>query len=220
MGIMTESESFHEDRRTRKMSGVPGLPDARGNTFGAFHEAHKQLTRPAFLQRFTAPFLLAPVTVDRATWGGAVVLSLQKRTQGPSAQINVGRDPATNDVAVIHPSVSKRHAMFFQEDLRWYVMDVGSSNGTLLDEEELEPQEKAWITRDLVLIEFGDVRLTFTSPGAVYDLFEAIKRRDASQRLARQTPQARPRPEAPELEKDDDAPPSWMTAPAPPPKTS
>lgn len=51
--------------------------------------------------------------------------------------LTVGRDPASH-IVMNDGTVSWRHAMFKQEDMKWFVRDLGSRNHTFLNETQLE----------------------------------------------------------------------------------
>ncbi len=50
----------------------------------------------------------------------------------PDGEATFGRD-ATNLVAVVDPSVSRKHCMFRSEDGRFQIKDLDSRNGTLVN---------------------------------------------------------------------------------------
>ena len=65
----------------------------------------------------------------------------------------IGRDPQIADISVLHPSCSKQHAALQYrltpknlpdgttvKKVRPYIMDLGSANGTYLNDERIEPQ--------------------------------------------------------------------------------
>lgn len=47
-------------------------------------------------------------------------------------EILIGRDPGA-DIAIDDPSMSRRHALIVRRGGRYYLRDLGSSNGTYLD---------------------------------------------------------------------------------------
>ncbi len=54
--------------------------------------------------------------------------------------MTVGRDPMSN-IIINDDTVSWRHATLKQEDMQWYVRDMGSSNGTRLNDKPLTANE-------------------------------------------------------------------------------
>lgn len=47
-------------------------------------------------------------------------------------RITIGRDPS-NDVVIDHPVVSKRHAELVKQDGKFFILDLGSTNGTFVN---------------------------------------------------------------------------------------
>lgn len=84
------------------------------------------------------------LVVFDAEWIHPYVYPLRKR------EVIIGRVPG-NDVVLAKGNVSKRHAAVICSDGRWFVGDMGSSGGTLLNGRKVT---------DPVLIEPGD-RITF-----------------------------------------------------------
>jgi len=52
----------------------------------------------------------------------------------------VGRDPGC-DVVVADPYVSRTHARIFYKDGKWYIVDLGSKNGTYVNGEDIKGRE-------------------------------------------------------------------------------
>ncbi len=52
----------------------------------------------------------------------------------------LGRYP-TNDIVIPDPYVSRRHARIFFKDGEWYIEDLGSTNGTLVNNEDIKGKE-------------------------------------------------------------------------------
>lgn len=125
-------------------------------------------TEEQFAQRFPHPFLVqrggeedADGAAEYGTQiirrpgsagvGGSMVgrekrrvYRVAKKEGGAFAQmITVGRTP-NNDVALIHPSVSKFHAHLQKttDPNVYFISDAGSTNGTLVNGIRLEPSEK------------------------------------------------------------------------------
>lgn len=74
-------------------------------------------------------------------------VSLNKVDEDRKMQFNqetiaIGRQMRNNDVILKAPSVSRNHAHLEYENGKWYLEDIGSVNGTILNGEKLEPHEK------------------------------------------------------------------------------
>lgn len=89
------------------------------------------------------------------------------------AYISVGR-AGNNDVTLRHPSVSKLHAQIFTEqkgkESSYSIVDVGSVNGTWVNETRVEPRTPTPISSKDRLA-FGQVDCQFLS---VDDLYERL----------------------------------------------
>lgn len=59
-------------------------------------------------------------------------------------RLAVGRTEQ-NDIAIPHHTVSSVHAVIGESKGRWFVQDLGSSNGTFLNRARLEPEKKTKI---------------------------------------------------------------------------
>ncbi len=55
-------------------------------------------------------------------------------------EYTLGRFP-TNDIVIPDPYVSRRHARLFYKDGKWFIEDLGSTNGTIIDNEDLRGKE-------------------------------------------------------------------------------
>ena len=53
-------------------------------------------------------------------------------------RIRIGRVKSNNPVCIKDPSVSQKHAELCWTGVRWEVADLGSSNGTWVNEREVE----------------------------------------------------------------------------------
>ncbi len=97
----------------------------------------------------------------------AVLVSRQPETRGKEHEL---RDGATtlgredgNDVVLASPRVSRRHARIIHEGEGWIVEDLGSSNGTWVNDERIEGPKAL---SDSDVIRFGDVAFTYLSTGS------------------------------------------------------
>lgn len=105
--------------------------------------ASHTLTSEQLVARATAP---VATLVD--AWGTALPID---------ARVVIGRDPATCQIALLHPSVSTAHAVLARTGARWTLDDQGSRNGTFIDDERtssgpVEPGAR---------LRFGDVAVYF-----------------------------------------------------------
>jgi class 3 adenylate cyclase len=57
----------------------------------------------------------------------------------------VGRTAVGREALEIHEEISRRHARFVMSEGRWFVIDLGSSNGTFLEGQRLSPNERVQI---------------------------------------------------------------------------
>lgn len=78
--------------------------------------------------------------------GGATGLP-SGRTLPLTAETLIGRAPSS-DIRVDDRLVSARHARLVRRDGRWFLADLGSTNGTLLNERPLDGEQP---------VEYGDV---------------------------------------------------------------
>lgn len=85
------------------------------------------------------------------------------RSNAFAMMITVGRAP-NNDLVLDVANVSKFHGFFSQRDGRWYVQDASSSNGTFLEQQQLQPSVATALGEDCRL-RFATVKCRFlTAP--------------------------------------------------------
>ncbi|MBS2015815.1 MAG: sigma 54-interacting transcriptional regulator [Deltaproteobacteria bacterium] len=100
-----------------------------------------------------------------------------------SPELTIGRDPS-NLISVPEQAVSRQHARIYSRDNRWYLQDLGSRNGTMVDgsyvssEIELEPNHE---------IRVGDAMFKFVETGAEKYVAYRIDGKVAGERKARLT---------------------------------
>ncbi len=80
-----------------------------------------------------------------------------RRLPLPGKVIVIGRS-LDADVPIPHPSVSRRHALIEETDAGFVISDLGSSNGTFVDEVRVCPAEKAVLVLGCAF-RVGEVRI-------------------------------------------------------------
>jgi pSer/pThr/pTyr-binding forkhead associated (FHA) protein len=68
----------------------------------------------------------------------AALLDLWGRPHQIDARTKIGRQIEERGIAVLEPSVSRNHAELYIEGDRWMVRDLGSANGTFVDDKLIE----------------------------------------------------------------------------------
>jgi hypothetical protein len=151
----------------------------------------KALSVEAFCQRHAHPFILGKEVIEEefnfrtqvareSSTVGSVpeqlrirdwVLSILKPGETnprANARIFLGRAP-NNDLVVPHPTVSKLHAYFARDQDKWWLVDVGSSNGTKMN--GLRAPTRARVSlHDGDLLLFGRCAFTFLSARRLFEL--------------------------------------------------
>ncbi|MFH1084617.1 MAG: FHA domain-containing protein [Chloroflexota bacterium] len=128
---------------------------------------------------------------------------------GAAAVVRVGRAPAPqNDLVLAHSGVSRNHLRIYCDRLPYRVQDMGSSNGTTMNDAPLPPNEVRPLS-DGDVIAIGSFRLRYVAPPPKEDgaRLEGLGVRAA----VRRPPPAPPPPPPP------DAPPPverWVGMPA------
>ena len=70
---------------------------------------------------------------SRVVGADAVLVGPGGTTIAVAEGVRIGRDRVACEVAVLHASVSAVHARIGRDDIGWYVVDLGSRNGTAVD---------------------------------------------------------------------------------------
>jgi hypothetical protein len=81
-------------------------------------------------------------------WGSPVLIA---------TRLQIGRDPQSCQLALLHPSISLVHARLSREDGKWMLEDAASRNGTFVDDERISSEVVTTGSR----LRFGDVALFF-----------------------------------------------------------
>ena len=130
-------------------------------------------------------------------------------------RITIGRKPG-NDLHFNRPEISGTHAAFLLENDNYYVSDLGSTNGTLLNGAPVVAKEK-YPLNPMDVVTIAPYRIRFEGePGAT--IMEAFPPEAASLRRPSGTePNLGQRTGTAEHEKE---PPAAASAPPPPPSTA
>ena len=77
------------------------------------------------------------ILTGRNVEGVALALNLRRDALGASGGAVIGRDPAESSHVVVDPGVSRAHARVYADGGVLHIEDLGSTNGTFLNEERL-----------------------------------------------------------------------------------
>ncbi len=88
---------------------------------------------------------------------------LGKRTELGASEVVAGRD-ADCGIPIDLPTVSRRHARFFSRGAHTYLADLGSTNGTLLNQKDVEGEV---LLRSGDLVKIGGAILKFLEGGNI-----------------------------------------------------
>ena len=101
-------------------------------------------------------------------------------------------------VVINHPSVSRLHARIYEEDGGFYLTDMGSTHGTRLAEQALEPKQPVRLV-DGVRVSIGSTERSLVPRGMLAQMLEAARAAAARQQAEEAARQA-----AAEADDDDD----------------
>lgn len=82
------------------------------------------------------PFVAEQILSASARPAGAALIDVWGRIHPLERTTSIGRTPAARGISLFHASVSRRHAEIRCDDDRWIVRDLGSSNGTRVNDED------------------------------------------------------------------------------------
>jgi len=116
-------------------------------------------------EQIPAPF--PPDVIDAAD--RLPVFSLRPAAGDAARPLSLGRT-SDNDLVVSDDTVSSRHAnlLLDPEYGRIYLTDLGSSNGTQVNDKQVEPKMPL-LLNDGDLVAFGDASFKYYSPGGLHD---------------------------------------------------
>jgi|GEM_PF-5013154 len=84
-----------------------------------------------------------------------IVFALHTKTE-----VIIGSLP-TSDLVLNDPSISRKHARFYYSEKKWFISDLGSTNGTFLNEQQIIPGKKEEVTEGAIIRLGYKVELTF-----------------------------------------------------------
>lgn len=90
----------------------------------------------------------------------AVLVDMWGRVHRLEAKTAIGRTPIARGISILDGSVSRRHAEIRRTENAWEVADVGSSNGTRINE---QPVSAPTTLKDRDRLTFGNVGFYFTN---------------------------------------------------------
>jgi hypothetical protein len=165
-------------------------------TIRDFMETARSQSAETFEKRFACPFLLGREVLEEEFAFATAIASVDEMERGAqrdglrirdwvlpvqrpegsskvgSLRVFVGR-ASNNDISIPHPTVSKLHAYFTLEQGRWWVVDVGSSNGTTVNGMKAPARAKtALYDKDVVV--FGRCAFSFLLPRSLYELVASM----------------------------------------------
>ena len=76
-----------------------------------------------------------------------------------AGEVNIGRQ-AENDLVLDSEKVSRRHARVIKDGRHYFVEDLGSFNGTFVNDRKLEPRRRRQL-RHLDVLQLSDCQLLF-----------------------------------------------------------
>lgn len=104
------------------------------------------------------PFVAEQILSAAARPEAMVLIDVWGRVHPVEAKTPIGRTPRSRGIALLHASVSRDHAELVLEDGAWWLVDLGSSNGTRRNEEPVTKVALASGDR----LAFGSIGLYFT----------------------------------------------------------
>jgi pSer/pThr/pTyr-binding forkhead associated (FHA) protein len=101
------------------------------------------------------------------------VLPVKKGPGGkPGAKITMGRS-IDNDIVVAEYSLSTHHCAFMYDATRAVVIDLGTRNGTLLNDKQL-PANRSVRLRDRAAIKMGRLKFRFLMPASFVRMLKSM----------------------------------------------
>ncbi|MBI4926040.1 MAG: GGDEF domain-containing protein [Bdellovibrio sp.] len=85
------------------------------------------------------------------------------------SNMNIGRDPDA-DISVSDQSISRKHAQIHKKNGKVYITDLGSANGTFINDKKISKDEKTLLSKE-DMIKLGNSILKFLPAGQLEILF-------------------------------------------------
>lgn len=138
-----------------------------------FIERFGSLDDPAFRAGFGHPFLLQEGKL-KVEGGKPVDRQVFLLRPPASGKLIVGRSPSA-DVSIPDSQVSSKHAELSEQDGRWLITDVNSTNGTFIEGKKL-PFNTAHPLSDTLPVRFGpDAAFMFLTASSFLPIFRRIQ---------------------------------------------
>jgi pSer/pThr/pTyr-binding forkhead associated (FHA) protein len=159
------------------------------------------------------PFPLFPLKRVR----GLTFISPPSSRQTQADKIQVGRTRSSQIYIKGDPAVSQKHASITWNGSAWQIVDLGSSNGTAVNDEDLEEDGDPTVLADGDVVSVGTdttVVVSITKQSAKAAPEEPVSKKETAKEKAKPEPKKRGRPpkKAAEVEVDDAEPPKKKPA--------
>jgi pSer/pThr/pTyr-binding forkhead associated (FHA) protein len=119
------------------------------------------------------------VDTDVMTTGkrAMMLIPLVRRDDAPYDVVTIGRSP-NSDVMLDEASISRLHAYVHDEDGEAFLMDAGSSNGTVVNGKPISRrgEGKPTALKDGDRVELGDVAVNYVTPTAAVELVMTVSK--------------------------------------------
>lgn len=172
--------------------GMDGTSRGEHRTIADYFTPTRMLGTTAFCKKYPHPFLLGREVLEESfSFATAIARPDDSRSPqqeildirdwvipvaagGKGKRVFVGRS-SNNDITIPHATVSKLHAYFTQEEDSWWIVDVGSSNGTRVGGVPVPARSKTPV-KDDDAIAFGRCVFGLLMPGTLHDLVQRMDR--------------------------------------------
>jgi hypothetical protein len=178
--------------------GEPSVESGLPQAVPPYVDGARKMTQQQFVAQCPHPFLFFPrstlwdplllrlqassgggdtkiVSYNVQAGGYPFICPIRKRRQDGEKAIFLGRSSKVNDMVVPVASVSSKHACFYPPDpaagrKNWIVIDLGSSNGTFVEEQGIEPKKPVLIQNAQSMRYGGNLVAWFFENTGLYDV--------------------------------------------------